>query len=242
MRAEIYSNQKHFDKVIPVSDILRTENLGKVYRVGKINIHAVRRANLHIEKGEFVSIVGPSGCGKSTLLHLMGGMAKPTTGRVFIEGIDISKVSDSERAKIRREKIGFVFQRFNLFSVLSAQQNLEIAMQICHNGHVDHQRIKEIMSLVGLENKLHHKPLELSMGEQQRVAIARALVNNPIIILADEPTGNLDSANSYKVLYLLKDLNRNLGQTIVLITHNQEASNTADRKIGMKDGMIVPPS
>ena len=222
-----------------MSEILRTENLGKVYRVGKIDIHAVQGVNLRIEKGEFVSIVGPSGCGKSTLLHLMGGMAKPSTGRVFIEEIDISRVSDGDRAKIRREKIGFVFQRFNLFSALSAQQNLEIAMQICHNGKVDHQRIKEIMSLVGLENKLHHKPLELSMGEQQRVAIARALVNNPIIILADEPTGNLDSANSYKVLYLLKDLNRDLGQTIVLITHNQEASKIADRKIDMKDGRIL---
>ena len=225
-----------------MNEILRAENLGKVYRVGKIDIHAVRGVNLRIEKGEFVSIVGPSGCGKSTLLHLMGGMAKPTTGRVFIESIDISKVSDGDRAKIRREKIGFVFQRFNLFSVLSAQQNLEIAMQICHNGKVYHQRIKEIMALVGLEKKLHHKPLELSMGEQQRVAIARALVNNPIIILADEPTGNLDSANSYKILYLLKDLNRNLGQTIVLITHNQEASKIADRKINMKDGRIVSPS
>jgi len=225
-----------------VSEILRAENLGKVYRVGKIDIHALRGVNLRIEKGEFVSIVGPSGCGKSTLLHLMGGMATPTTGRVFIEGIDISKVSDSERAKIRREKIGFVFQSFNLFTALSAKQNLEIAMQISHNGNVDHQRIKEIMELVGLENKLHHKPLELSMGEQQRVAIARALVNNPTLILADEPTGNLDSANSYKVLYLLKDLHRNLGQTIVLITHNQEASNIADRKVAMKDGIIVPPS
>lgn len=225
-----------------MSEILRAENLGKVYRVGKIDIHALRGVNLRIEKGEFVSIVGPSGCGKSTLLHLMGGMATPTTGRVFIEGIDISKVSDSERAKIRREKIGFVFQSFNLFTALSAKQNLEIAMQISHNGNVDHQRIKEIMELVGLENKLHHKPLELSMGEQQRVAIARALVNNPTLILADEPTGNLDSANSYKVLYLLKDLHRNLGQTIVLITHNQEASNIADRKVAMKDGIIVPPS
>jgi len=225
-----------------VNKILRTENLEKVYRVGKIDIHAVQGVNLGIEKGEFVSIVGPSGCGKSTLLHLMGGMAKPTTGRVFIEGIDISTISDVERAKIRREKIGFVFQRFNLFSALSSQQNLEIAMQICRNGNVDHQRIKEIMALVGLENKLHHKPLELSMGEQQRVAIARALVNDPLLIMADEPTGNLDSENSYRVLYLLKDLNRNLGQTIVLITHNQEASKIADRKIKMKDGMVISPS
>lgn len=222
-----------------MNNILRTKNLGKVYRVGKIDIHAVRGVNLDVEKGEFVSIVGPSGCGKSTLLHLMGGMAKPSTGKVFIEGTDLSKISDGERAKIRRDKIGFVFQRFNLFSALNSQQNLEIAMQICHNGNVDHQRIKEIMKLVGLENKLQHKPLELSMGEQQRVAIARALVNNPLLILADEPTGNLDSANSYKVLYLLKDLNRNLGQTIVLITHNQEASKIADRKIEMKDGMII---
>ncbi|TKJ36096.1 ABC transporter ATP-binding protein [bacterium (candidate division B38) B3_B38] len=225
-----------------MNKILRTENLEKVYRVGKIDIHAVQGVNLGIEKGEFVSIVGPSGCGKSTLLHLMGGMAKPTTGRVFIEGIDISTISDVKRAKIRREKIGFVFQRFNLFSALSSQQNLEIAMQICRNGNVDHQRIKEIMALVGLENKLHHKPLELSMGEQQRVAIARALVNDPLLILADEPTGNLDSENSYRVLYLLKDLNRNLGQTIVLITHNQEASKIADRKIKMKDGMVISPS
>ena len=225
-----------------MNKILRTENLEKVYRVGKIDIHAVQGVNLGIEKGEFVSIVGPSGCGKSTLLHLMGGMAKPTTGRVFIEGIDISTISDVERAKIRREKIGFVFQRFNLFSALSSQQNLEIAMQICRNGNVDHQRIKEIMALVGLENKLHHKPLELSMGEQQRVAIARALVNDPLLIMADEPTGNLDSENSYRVLYLLKDLNRNLGQTIVLITHNQEASKIADRKIKMKDGMVISPS
>ncbi|MCD6452071.1 MAG: ABC transporter ATP-binding protein [Acidobacteria bacterium] len=222
--------------------VLKTENLRKVYRVGKIEIHALKGVDLAIKRGEFVSIVGPSGCGKSTLLYLMGGMAKPTAGKVIVDGIELSSVDENVRARIRRKKIGFVFQMFNLFPTLTALGNLEIAMQIANEGRSDKEKALRLLELVGLKNKVKHKPLELSMGEQQRVAIARALINEPDIILADEPTGNLDSANSDIIIDLLRELNERLNQTIVMITHNLEAAYRADRQIYMKDGRIIHPS
>jgi putative ABC transport system ATP-binding protein len=219
--------------------ILRTKSLIMTYRVGPIEIHALKGVDIEIKKGEFVAIVGPSGCGKSTLLYLMGGMAKPTSGSVFINEIDISKISDSQRTKLRKDKIGFVFQMFNLFPTLSAYSNLEIAMKISLNGGFSPKRIKEMLHLVGIGDRYKHKPIELSMGEQQRVAIARALVNNPDIVLADEPTGNLDTENSFRIINLMKNLNKELNQTIVMITHNLEAAKMTNRIIHMRDGKIT---
>jgi putative ABC transport system ATP-binding protein len=220
--------------------ILQTENLVMTYRVGKVDVHALRGINLSVEKGEFVSIMGHSGSGKSTLLHILGGLLRPTSGKVIVDGEDLAAVSDAQRTDIRRRKIGFVFQRFNLFPTLTAEGNLKLAEHIHGkegNGNAELRR--EVLQLLKLENKMKHKPLELSGGEQQRVAIARAVINRPAIILADEPTGNLDSENSEIVLKMLVQLNRDLGQTIVMITHNPEAAEIAKRKVLMRDGQIV---
>ena len=221
--------------------ILQTENLKMTYRVGKVDVPALRGVNLSVAPGEFVAIMGPSGCGKSTLLHILGGLLKPTSGRVMVDGEDFAAMSDAARTDLRRRKIGFVFQRFNLFPTLTAEGNLKLAEQIHGNGRsaVDSSTRREILQLLRLENKMRHKPLELSGGEQQRVAIARAVINRPAIILADEPTGNLDSENSRIVLEMLEQLNRELKQTIVIITHNPEAAAVAARTIEMRDGMIV---
>ena len=211
------------------------------YRVGKLDVHALRRVDLSVEGGQFVSIMGPSGCGKSTLLHILGGLLKPTSGRVIVDGEDLISMSDASRTDLRRRKIGFVFQRFNLFPTLSAEGNLRLAEHIHGNGlpTIDDKTRREVLKLLRLENKMNHRPLELSGGEQQRVAIARAVINRPAIILADEPTGNLDSENSTVVLEMLQQLNRELNQTIVMITHNPEAAAVASRIIIMRDGMIV---
>ncbi len=219
--------------------ILKVVGLRKIYKVGKVEVPALRGVNVEIQAGEFVSIMGPSGCGKSTLLHLMSGLARPSSGKVILDGEDLSLANDSERTRLRREKIGFVFQRFNLLPTLTVQGNIEIAQQIFGNGRAGGGEIAELMDIVGLAHKLHHKPLELSVGEQQRVALARALVNHPAIILADEPTGNLDSQNSRLVLELLADLNRKRKQTIVMITHNPEAAAVGHRVIEMLDGRVV---
>lgn len=220
--------------------ILQTENLVMTYHVGKVAVQALRGVNLGVEKGEFVSIMGHSGSGKSTLLHILGGLLKPTGGKVIVDGEDLAAVGDAQRTDIRRRKIGFVFQRFNLFPTLTAEGNLKLAEHIHGsegNGNAELRR--EVLQLLKLENKMQHKPLELSGGEQQRVAIARAVITRPAIILADEPTGNLDSENSDIVLKMLVQLNRELGQTIVMITHNPEAADIAQRKILMRDGQIV---
>jgi putative ABC transport system ATP-binding protein len=184
--------------------------------------------------------MGPSGCGKSTLLHLLGGLLSPTTGRILIDGEDLGAVSDAQRTEIRRRKIGFVFQRFNLFPTLSAEGNLRLAERI-HSGNnsENSDRRREVLSLLKLENKMHHKPLELSGGEQQRVALARAIVNKPAIILADEPTGNLDTENSEIVLDMFKELNERFKQTIIMITHNPEAAANCSRIVQMRDGLVV---
>jgi putative ABC transport system ATP-binding protein len=196
--------------------------------------------SIQVNAGEFVAIMGQSGCGKSTLLHLLGGLLSPTSGTIIIDGEDLSKVSDEQRTDIRRRKIGFVFQRFNLFPTLTADGNLKLAERIhTGNGGGNAERRREILRLLKLENKINNKPLELSGGEQQRVALARAVINNPAIILADEPTGNLDSENSKIVLDMFSELNRKFNQTIIMITHNPEAAENCNRIIKMRDGLVV---
>ncbi|PYT00310.1 MAG: ABC transporter ATP-binding protein [Acidobacteria bacterium] len=220
--------------------VLRTENLTKSYSIGKLEVPALRGVSLDITEGEFVAIMGPSGCGKSTLLHLLGGLLSPTTGTILIDGEDLSKVSDSKRTDIRRRKIGFVFQRFNLFPTLTAEGNLKLAEKIhSGNGSKDSTNRREVLRLLRLEDKMHHKPLEMSGGEQQRVALARAVINSPAIILADEPTGNLDTENSQIVLDMFKELNEKYNQTIIMITHNPEAAAVCSRIIRMRDGLIA---
>jgi putative ABC transport system ATP-binding protein len=223
-----------------MTTILRTENLVKSYMIGKMEVPALRGVSLDIEQGEFVAIMGPSGCGKSTLLHLLGGLLSPTSGKILIDGEDLSKVSDAKRTDIRRRKIGFVFQRFNLFPTLTADGNLKLAEKIhSGNGGNSSGNRLEVLRLLKLEDKMHHKPLELSGGEQQRVALARAVINSPAIILADEPTGNLDTENSQIVLDMFRELNAKYRQTIIMITHNPEAAAVCSRTIRMRDGHIV---
>lgn len=220
--------------------ILKTDNLVKSYRVGHLQVPALRGVSLEVQKGEFVAIMGPSGCGKSTLLHLLGGLLSPTSGTIIIDGEDLSTVSDAKRTDIRRRKIGFVFQRFNLFPTLTAEGNLKLAEKIhLGNGHGNAENRREVLRLLKLEDKMHHKPLELSGGEQQRVALARAVINSPAIILADEPTGNLDTENSEIVLDMFRELNSKFDQTIIMITHNPEAAAHCSRIIRMRDGHIV---
>ncbi len=221
--------------------ILKAENLEKVYRVGRVDVPALRGVSLEVAEGELLAVMGPSGCGKSTMLHLMGGLLTPTRGRIIIDGEDMTAASDAKRTDIRRRKIGFVFQRFNLFPTLTAEGNLRLAERIHHNGADDPDRRREILRLLRLEDKMHHKPLELSGGEQQRVALARAVVTRPAIVLADEPTGNLDSENSAIVLKMFQELNYRFNQTIIMITHNPEAASVCRRIIQMRDGLIVEP-
>ena len=216
--------------------------LRKTYRVGKIEVPALRGISFAVEKGEFVSIVGPSGSGKSTLFYLLGGLTYPDSGHITIDGADFARLSDAERTRMRKHKIGFVFQKFNLLPTLSARSNIEIAIDIAgRNGERDPEYFDRIISLLGLEKRLPHRPSELSGGEQQRVALARALINKPAIVLADEPTGNLDSKNSEIVLEMLRHSNRQLGQTVMMITHNPGAAKHGDRIIHMRDGEIVTP-
>jgi len=222
-----------------MSPILRTEDLTKNYKIGKVDVPALRGVSISINEGEFVAIMGPSGCGKSTLLHLMGGLLSPSSGKIEIDGEDLSQVSDAKRTDIRRRKIGFVFQRFNLFPTLTAEGNLKLAEKIHSKNGGSSAKRREVLRLLQLEDKMHHKPLEMSGGEQQRVALARAVINNPAIILADEPTGNLDTANSKIVLDMFRDLNKELGQTIIMITHNPEAAAACSRIIHMRDGRVV---
>src|ERR1700751_4811213 len=221
-----------------VEPILRTENLWKLYRAGKVEVPALRGVNFEVLPGESVAVMGPSGCGKSSLLYLIGGLAQATKGRVLVDGNDLSAMSDAERTRLRRHKVGFVFQRFNLLPTLDAFGNIAIAQHI-HGDGFDPHRFQVVSELLGLTGRLRHRPAELSGGEQQRVAIARAIINEPKILLADEPTGNLDSKNSGVVLQMLRQLNKDLGQTIVMITHNPEAVVYFDSGVHMRDGVIV---
>lgn len=221
--------------------ILKTENLWKIYRQGKVDVPALRGVSVEVFPGEFVSIMGPSGCGKSTMLHVIGGLAQATRGRVLLDGNDLTTMSDSARTLLRRHKVGFVFQRFNLLPTLDTYHNITLAQHIRGNGFDPH-RFQVVAELLGLSGRLKHKPSELSGGEQQRVALARAIVSEPKIVLADEPTGNLDTKSSDAVLNLLRDLNRDLGQTIVMITHNPDAAAYGHRILHMRDGEVVDGS
>jgi len=218
--------------------ILKTEGLWKVYHTGKVEVAALRGVNFEVLPGEFVAVMGQSGCGKSTLLYVIGGLAQATRGKVLVDGNDLTTLSDAERTKLRRHKVGFIFQRFNLLPTLDAYGNIAIAQHIHGNGFDPH-RFDVVTKMLGLTERLHHRPSEMSGGEQQRVAIARAIINEPKIVLADEPTGNLDSKNSDVVLGMLRQLNQDLQQTIVMITHNPEAAAYAHRVVHMRDGVVV---
>jgi putative ABC transport system ATP-binding protein len=218
--------------------ILKTENLWKIYRTGKVDVPALRGVDIEIVPGEFVSIMGPSGCGKSTMLHVIGGLAQATRGKVLLDGNDLTTMTDAARTMLRRHKVGFVFQRFNLLPTLDAYHNIILAQHIRADGFDPH-RFDVVAELLGISGRLKHKPSEMSGGEQQRVAIARAIVCEPKIVLADEPTGNLDTKSSEAVLKLLASLNKDLGQTIVMITHNPEAAAYGHRILHMRDGLVV---
>ena len=219
--------------------MIEIRDLKKTYHVGEIDVHALRGVNLSVERGEFLAVVGPSGSGKSTLFHILGGLTPPTSGTIHIDGRDLLAMTEAERTNLRKTGVGFVFQKYNLLPTLTAADNIEIARDIAgKNGPPDPQ-FDEILGLLGLKGRLHHKPRALSGGEQQRVAIARAIVNHPAILLADEPTGNLDTENSEAVLGLLRDLNTRLGQTILMITHNPEAAAYGHHTVHMRDGRIT---
>ena len=220
---------------------IEAADLRKTYRIGKLEVPALCGISFGVEKGEFVSVVGPSGSGKSTLFYLLGGLTRADSGRIVVDGDDFAQLSDDERTRMRKRKIGFVFQKFNLLPTLDARSNIEIAQDIAGTKNGDPTYFNKITELLGVAKRLHHRPSELSGGEQQRVALARALINKPAIVLADEPTGNLDSKNSKIVLGMLRQTNRDLGQTVLMITHNPGAASYADRIIHMRDGQIVSP-
>jgi len=216
--------------------VLKAEDVAKTYHPGKVSIEAVQGISLSIEEGEHVSIVGPSGCGKSTLLYLLGALITPTSGRVIINGIPTENLKDRDLTGLRRKSIGFVFQQFNLIPTMTARANLGIATRL--RGMDPGDEICRYLQLVGLEDKMDRRPNELSVGEQQRVSIARALVCNPAVILADEPTGSLDSKTSRGIMDLLTKLNREGGRTLVIVTHNNEIASMAVRVLHMLDGKI----
>jgi putative ABC transport system ATP-binding protein len=225
--------------------VLKTVGLVMTYPMGRSTVRALRGVDLEIEEGEVAGIMGPSGCGKSTFLHIVGGLLTPTSGQVLIDGSDLTTMSDAERTDLRRRKIGFVFQRFNLFPTLSVEGNLRLAQRIYAGAGreartaVDPAYREEVLRVLGLQDRLGHRPTELSAGEQQRVALARAIIHRPAMLLADEPTGNLDSETSDTVLRMIRGVHDAFGQTVVLITHNPDAAAIADRVIRMKDGRVV---
>lgn len=225
--------------------IIVAQGLGKTYRSGRIAVPALKDVSFAVEPGEFVSIVGPSGSGKSTLFYLLGGLTRATTGHVLIDGVDFAKLADAERTAVRGRKIGFVFQKFNLLPTLSARDNIEIAYEISsrqsggHQPPLDQKFLGYLADLLGIAGRLDHRPSELSGGEQQRVAIARALITRPALVLADEPTGNLDTANSDTVLSMLRRSNQEFHQTVLMITHNPEAAAIGDRLLHMRDGHLL---
>ena len=219
--------------------IIETRDLRKTYLVGKVQVQALRGIDLVVPTGEFLSIIGPSGSGKSTLFHIIGGLTPPTSGQVRVGGEDLASMSDADRTRLRKQTVAFVFQKFNLLPNLTARDNIGVARYISGHEAKPDPEFEEILRLLGIADRLDHKPNALSGGEQQRVAIARAVVNKPAILLADEPTGNLDTENSQTVLAVLRDLNERLGQTILMITHNPEAAAYGHRTVSMRDGRIV---
>ena len=222
--------------------IIEIRGLRKVYRVGDVDVEALRGLDLDVGRGEFLAIAGPSGSGKSTLFHIVSGLTPATSGVVRINGQEVGSMSDAERTRLRKTTVSFVFQKFNLLPNLTAGDNIALARFLAGKNHVDPgeaARFQEVLQLLGIAHRLSHKPSALSGGEQQRVAIARAIVNHPAILLADEPTGNLDSVNSRAVLEILRGLNERLGQTILMITHNPDAAAYGHRVVHMHDGRIV---
>jgi putative ABC transport system ATP-binding protein len=218
--------------------IIVVRGLTKIFHTGDVDVHALRGVDLSVRRGEFLSVIGPSGSGKSTLFHILGGLAPPTSGEVLIDGVNLRQLTENQRTELRQRKIGFVFQKYNLLPTLTARDNIALAQAL---GHVNSRpaNFDQILQLLGIHARLDHKPRALSGGEQQRVAIARALVNQPAILLADEPTGNLDTENSTAVLGIMRDLNKRTRQTILMITHNPEAAAFADRTVTMRDGRIL---
>lgn len=220
--------------------LIKLENVYKVYSLGKTEIQALREINLEIKKGERLAIIGPSGCGKSTLLNLIGCLDRPTKGNIFIDGKDVSKLDDNELAMIRREKIGFVFQFFYLIPTLTALRNIMLPMTFAgFPREQQKKRARKLLEIVGLKERMNHRPSELSGGERQRVAIARAMANSPEIILADEPTGNLDSKSGKEIINLLLKLNKKYGVTLVIVTHDPHIAKVSKRIIYLKDGKII---
>ena len=220
--------------------VLKLENLSKSYSLGKRNVQALSNLNLHVNKGEFVAIMGPSGSGKTTLLNVLGCLDKPSTGKVLLDGVDIAKLPEKALYKIRGSKIGFVFQTFNLLPYLNARENVELPMECIGKSKSERsRRAKELLQIVNLSGREEHRPQRLSAGEQQRVAIARALANDPAIILADEPTGNLDSKNKYEIVRLLANLNINQGTTIIMVTHDSHIAAQTERLLFLNDGKIT---
>lgn len=219
--------------------MIEIRDLKKIYHVGEVDVHALRGVDLSVARGEFLAVVGPSGSGKSTLFYILGGLTPPTSGTIHIGGRDLLGMTDAERTLLRKTTVGFVFQKYNLLPTLTAADNIAIARDIAGRPYESDPQFDGVLKLLGLEGRLDHKPRTLSGGEQQRVAIARAIVNHPAILLADEPTGNLDTENSNVVLGLLRDLNHRLGQTILMITHNPEAAAYGHRTVRMRDGRII---
>ncbi len=220
-------------------NIIEIAGLRKVYRVGKVDVPALRGVDLDVRRGEFLAIVGPSGSGKSTLFHIIGGLTPPTGGKVRVAGQDLATLTDAGRTRLRKRTVGFVFQKFNLLPNLTARDNIAVARHIAGGDSRPDPQFEEVLRLLGIRDRLDHKPNALSGGEQQRVAIARAIVNHPAILLADEPTGNLDTENSKAVLEILRDLNQRLGQTTLMITHNPDAAAYGHTVVHMRDGRIV---
>lgn len=219
-------------------EILRVDNLTKIYGKDTTKVVALDHVSFTVEKGEFVAIVGASGSGKSTLLHLIGGVDRPTSGKVYIDGKDIFKFNDDKLAIFRRRQVGLIYQFYNLIPILNVEENITLPLAL-DNREVDKERLASLLKLLGLENRKNHLPNELSGGQQQRTSIGRAIITNPTIILADEPTGNLDSKSSDEIVSLLKKSNKELNQTIIMITHNMEIAKVADRIIKIEDGKIV---
>lgn len=219
-------------------EILKVENLCKQYGKGENKVTALDNVSFTVNKGEFVAIVGASGSGKSTLLHLIGGVDRPTSGKVFIDGKDIYKFNDDELAIFRRRQVGLIYQFYNLIPILNVEENITLPLKL-DNKNIDKQRLDELIKVLGLEERRTHLPNELSGGQQQRTSIGRAMITNPAIILADEPTGNLDSKASDEIVTLLKKSNKDYKQTIIMITHNLEIAKVADRVITIEDGKIV---
>lgn len=222
------------------SPIIETKELTREYRIGRDPVVALGGVDISINQGEFVAIVGPSGCGKSTLLNLLGGLDQPTKGNVILDGQDIAQLSEEQLASLRRQKMGFIFQRHDLFPELTARENIEFPLLLGGKLPVERKkRAGDLLGQIGLAEKADHLPDELSGGQQQRVGIARALANNPQILLADEPTGNLDSATSAEIINILIQLTRNQGLTLIMVTHDPEVAEQADRKLTLRDGHLV---